>query len=103
MLLIWMCDAAKYRDFVVLMAICQTRQGGNYMICRVKLVWDSESNCWYTETDDVPGLILGSESFDNLVEKVRLAAPEMLELNLGYHGPVNIIFEAERIEQGVAV
>ena len=54
------------------------------MICKVKLVWDKESNSWHTETDDIPGLVLGSESFDNLVEKVCLAAPEMLELNLEY-------------------
>jgi len=73
------------------------------MICKVKLVWDKESNSWHTETDDIPGLVLGSESFDNLVEKVCLAAPEMLELNLDYHGPVNIIFDVERIEAGLVL
>jgi len=73
------------------------------MICKVKLVWDKESNSWHTETDDIPGLVLGSESFDELIEKVCLAAPEMLELNLDYHGPVNIIFDAERIEAGLAL
>ena len=63
----------------------------------VKLVWDDDSNAWFTETKDVPGLHLNSLTFDNLVEKVRLAAPEMLEANLDYIGPVHIIFEAERI------
>ena len=69
------------------------------MKCKVKLVWDEETNRWYTETDDVPGLILESSSFDELVGKVRLAAPEMLELNCNYIGPVSISFEAERIEK----
>jgi hypothetical protein len=72
------------------------------MICKVKIVWDKESDSWFTETEDIPGLILGSESFDKLVEKVCLAAPEMLELNLNYQGPVNIIFEAERVENNLS-
>jgi len=69
------------------------------MKCTVKLVWDDETNRWFTETDDVPGLILEAPSFDDLVGKVRLAAPEMLELNCNYTGPVHIFFEAERIER----
>ena len=69
------------------------------MKCTVKLVWDDETNRWYTETDDVPGLILEAPSFDELVDKVRLAAPEMLELNCDYTGPVHLSFEAERIER----
>ena len=73
------------------------------MICKVKLVWDSEANRWYTETEDIPGLLLESESFDKLVERVRLAAPEMLELNRDYIGPVYLSFEAERVEMGVEV
>ena len=69
------------------------------MKCTVKLVWDDETNRWYTETNDVPGLILEAPLFDDLVGKVRLAAPEMLELNCDYTGPVHISFEAERIER----
>ena len=68
------------------------------MTCTVKLIWSSESNSWRTETDDIPGLLLGSNSFDALVEKVRMAAPEMLELNCGYTGEVKLLFEAEREE-----
>jgi hypothetical protein len=68
------------------------------MICKVKLIWDDEADVWYTETEDIPGLVLSSPDFDTLVERVRLAAPEMLELNLNYTGPVKVLFEAERIE-----
>ena len=71
------------------------------MKCTVKLVWDDDSNAWFTETKDIPGLHLNSLNFDNLVEKVRMAAPEMLEDNLDYTGPVHIIFEAEKIVTGV--
>ena len=69
------------------------------MKCTVKFVWDIETNMWYTESDDVPGLVLEAASFDLLIEKVRLAAPEMLELNCDYTGPVHLSIEAERIEK----
>ena len=73
------------------------------MICKVKLVWDSESEAWYTETEDIPGLHLNSKSFDDLMEKVCQVAPEIIEHNLDYNGPVNIVFDAERVWQGAAV
>ena len=41
---------------------------------------------------------LESGSFDALVERVRMAAPEMLELNCGYTGPIQLTFEASRID-----
>ena len=68
------------------------------MKCRVKLIWSNESKSWYTVSDDVPGLALGADSFDVLVERVRLAAPELLELNLNFKGEVELHFEAERID-----
>jgi len=66
--------------------------------CNVKLIWSSDSGSWYTISNDIPGLALGAMTFDNLVEKVRIATPEILELNLGYKGAIELHFEAERIE-----
>ena len=68
------------------------------MECTVRLILDIESCRWYTDTDDNLSLNLESGSFDALVERVRMAAPEMLELNCGYCGPVIITFEALRID-----
>ena len=68
------------------------------MNCLVKIIWDSESCKWYTDTDDMLCLNLESDSFDTLLERVKMAAPEMLELNCGYAGPVQITFEAFRID-----
>ena len=68
------------------------------MKCTVKLIWDDEAQVWYTKSSDIPGLFLESESFDALIEQVRLASPEMLELNCHYVGPIHLIFEAVRIE-----
>lgn len=68
------------------------------MKCIVKLHWDAESRIWHTESDDVPGLVLESGSCDVLIERVRMAAPEMLELNCNYIGPIQLSFETIRID-----
>ena len=67
------------------------------MKCTVKLIWDDEAQVWITESPDIPGLFLESESFDMLIKKVNQAAPELLSLNNQYNGPIFVNFEAERI------
>jgi hypothetical protein len=62
------------------------------------MVWDSETKLWHTITGSPLRLVLESDSFDVLVERVRLAAPEMLELNRNYKGPIKLIFEIERVD-----
>lgn len=47
----------------------------------VKLTWDNEANVWVATSDDIPGLALESNSYDALIEKVKIASPELLELN----------------------
>jgi len=51
---------------------------------RISFTWDDEACVWVATSEDVPGLVLEHSSFDVLVERVRLAAPELLELNCGY-------------------
>jgi hypothetical protein len=68
------------------------------MKCKINLVWDLESDRWHTETEDVPGMVLESGSFDALVEKVKLIAPDMLEMNCDYTGPIHFDFTAKRVE-----
>jgi len=68
------------------------------MECTVKLIWDIETDRWHSETDSNLRLTLEAASFDALVERIRVAAPEMLELNCGYKGPIKLVFEAERME-----
>ena len=70
----------------------------NMMKCTVKFVWDEEAQVWITDSNDVPGLFLESESFDQLIQNVKEAAPELLFLNCKYEGPVYLIFEVVRIE-----
>jgi len=71
------------------------------MKCTVVLIWDDEAKVWIAESNDIPGLCLESASFDELIEDVRVAAPEMLLLNCQYEGPVYLIYEAVRIAVGM--
>jgi len=63
--------------------------------CKVKMTW--EDDIWIAESDDDLGIVLESNSFDTLMERVRIAMPEMLELNCNYKGDFQIHFEAERL------
>ena len=65
----------------------------------VNLLWDNESGVWIATSDDIIGLVLESGSLDLLIERVRRAAPELLEMN---HQPVEhakILFKSERLEE----
>ncbi|WP_295758179.1 DUF1902 domain-containing protein [uncultured Oscillibacter sp.] len=64
----------------------------------VNLTWDPEASVWVATSDDIPGLVLESGSFDALLERVRFAAPELLELN-STERPVLLSFRAERMEK----
>jgi hypothetical protein len=47
----------------------------------INLSGDDEAAVWTATSDTVPGLILESGSIDALIERVRFAVPELLELN----------------------
>lgn len=65
----------------------------------VKLTWDADACVWIAESDDVPGLVLESGSFDALVERVRVTVPELLELNSAASAPIQLRMVSERCER----
>jgi len=69
----------------------------------IRMVWDKEEKRWAAIGSTGMGLVLESDSFDTLVERVNLAAPEMIKLNFNYKGPINLIFAVERVDHLVAV
>ena len=62
----------------------------------VKMIWDE--GCWHTSTEAPLCLTLNSDSYDTLVERVRIAAPEIIGMNCDYTGPIKLIFISEREE-----
>lgn len=67
----------------------------------VMFTWDSEADVWIATSDDIPGLVLESGSFDALLERTRFAIPELLELNVSELQPYSLIFKSERRERMV--
>jgi hypothetical protein len=65
----------------------------------VNLIWDKDADVWVATSDDIVGLVLESGSLDALIERVRFAAPELLELNSQKHGVVPLCFRSERHER----
>ena len=65
----------------------------------IKLTWDPEVRVWIAESDDVPGLVLESGSFDALVERVRVTVPELLEINGAAPALIQLRMVSERCER----
>lgn len=65
----------------------------------IRLIWDNDAGVWVATSDDIPGLVLESGSFDALLERVRFAAPELLALNHPTTAPLSLTFLSERRER----
>ena len=69
------------------------------MKCTVRLVWSEEEKFWHSESmDERFGLTLESGSLDVLIERIKMAVPEMFEL-IGYTGEIDLSFEIERTDK----
>lgn len=67
----------------------------------IHLTWDDETNVWIATSDDIPGLVLESGSFDALLERSRIAIPELLALDSSSPSPLSLSFVSERRERMV--
>ena len=43
--------------------------------------WDSEAGCWYATSDDIPGLATGADTIEDLIERLKVIVPELVQLN----------------------
>ena len=68
--------------------------------CTIRLVWGEPEKRWHTEpTEDIGfGFTLEHNSIDALIERTRIALPEMFEL-IGYNGDLQISFEIKRTDK----
>ncbi|MDE6673241.1 MAG: DUF1902 domain-containing protein [Acetatifactor sp.] len=67
----------------------------------IHLTWDEEASVWVATSDDIPGLVLESGSYDALLERIRFAVPELLTLNTPKVQPLSLAFVSERHERMV--
>ena len=65
----------------------------------INTIWDNEARVWIATSENIPGLVLESGSLDALMERVRVAAPELLALNGMIEETVPLFFKSERHDQ----
>ena len=61
----------------------------------INIMFDEEASVWYAVNDEIP-IALEADSVDVLMERVKCAAPEILELNGKAFGNVILQFSMER-------
>ena len=72
----------------------------------VRAEWDSEALVWVATSDDVPGLATESDTMENLIHKLKIIIPELLEANgieLPHEAPFELLSRRFEIVQGAAV
>ena len=67
----------------------------------IQFVWDNEAKVWIATSEDIPGLILEDESADKLIQRVILAAPEIIELNSMEKKQTEILPWTEKSSHGI--
>ena len=65
----------------------------------INLTWDDDASVWIATSDDIPGLVLESGSFDALLERIRFAAPEIIALNHPKQSSYVLSFVSNRHER----
>ena len=65
----------------------------------IDLTWDDDAAVWIATSESIPGLVLESGSFDALLERVRIAVPELLSLDRSVAYPHFLTFRSERHER----
>jgi hypothetical protein len=63
---------------------------------QIALTWDEEAYVWMATSEDVPGLALESGSLDALIERVKFAVPDLLDLK---DTDIKINFQAKRLAE----
>ena len=69
------------------------------MNCTIFCTFDNESQRWTAASEDPYGLVLESNSLEALMERVKIAMPDMLAFTCNYTGAVNLHFKAEKFTQ----
>ncbi len=58
----------------------------------IRAEWDAEARVWVATSDDVPGLVAEAETEEQLLAKLHVLIPELLDAN-GYPDGGEVPFE----------
>ena len=59
---------------------------------RIEAEWDCEAEVWVATSPDVPGLVLQGRTHDEIIEKVRLVLPALIEIGVEAEDRLNVTF-----------
>ena len=59
---------------------------------RIEAEWDTDAEVWVATSSDVPGLVVQGRTPDEIVDKVRLVLPALIEIGMEPEDRVNITF-----------
>ena len=59
---------------------------------RIEAEWDAEAEVWVATSPDVPGLVLQGRTHDDIIEKVRLVLPALIEIGVEPEDRLNVTF-----------
>lgn len=65
---------------------------------KIDLTWDKEAAVWVATSEDITGLVMESGSLDALMERVKNATTELLELNSHKGKRTQILFHSTRVD-----
>jgi len=66
------------------------------MLYRIKITWDNEARVWIAASEDLKGLVLECGSLDALIERVKIAVSELLEIQGEPREAISLNFSMER-------
>jgi hypothetical protein len=59
---------------------------------RIDAEWDADAGVWVATSQDVPGLVLQGRTHDDVIEKVRLVLPSLIEIGIEPEDRLNFTF-----------
>ncbi|MCL2616368.1 MAG: DUF1902 domain-containing protein [Defluviitaleaceae bacterium] len=66
---------------------------------RINVAWDDEGQGGVADSDDVPGFVVGHNSYDGLVERSKYIIHELLEFHGILENEVTLAFITKRHER----
>lgn len=62
----------------------------------IHAAWDDEAKVWIATSDDIPGLVVETDSWGAMVAEVPIVVDELLEVRGEQARPRRLIFKAEQ-------
>jgi len=66
---------------------------------KIDFTWDGEARVWIATSEDIRGLVLEHGSLDVLMERVKLAVPDLLTEEELVADSVSMLYQTTRMER----